>query len=291
MVIFNQRPIMKKSKKSSTHQTFPLAAWLVDQHATRLTFAPTPTAFAPTSASEAVAVQNAFVNIKARQCGPTVGWKIALATPTMQKLVGLDAPIAGRLHRRQVVYAPARTATKGYGRLLIEFEIAVQIGRNLPAGLARHTGSSVASAVSALAPAFELADDRRADYALLADQGLQILADNAWNEGAVLGAWVPASKFYPNFEQSPQAEDALGSLMGEAFINGASVGHGYAHELMGHPFNAVAWLANEANDRGTFLKAGDIAILGSLVTSKFPTQGDALRFELEGFAPIMLQVD
>ena len=111
MVIFDQRPIMKTSKKSSTHQTCPLAAWLVDQHATRLTFAPTPTAFAPTSASEAVAVQNAFVNIKARQCGPTVGWKIALATPTMQKLVGLDAPIAGRLHRRQVVYAPANLAS------------------------------------------------------------------------------------------------------------------------------------------------------------------------------------
>ena len=33
------------------------------------------------------------------------------------------------------------------------------------------------------------------------------------------------------------------------------------------------------------------SIFSSLVTSKFPTQGDALRFELEGFAPIMLQVD
>ena len=59
---------------------------------------------------------------------------------------------------------------------------------------------------------------------------------------------------------------------------------------MGHPLQAVAWLANEANDRGTYLKAGDIVMLGSLVTSKFPKQGDRLRFELAGFKPIHLHV-
>jgi len=89
---------------------------------------------------------------------------------------------------------------------------------------------------------------------------------------------------------TPKADDALGELKGEAFINGVSVGIGFAHDLMGHPLNAIAWLANEANDRGTYLKEGDIAMLGSLVTSKFPNKGDDLRFELEGFKPIHLHV-
>ena len=267
-----------------------VAKWLVHQHATKTPFNALPKDMGLSNARQAVAVQNEFARIKAQQCGNIIGWKIALATPAMQKMVGLDAPAAGRLHSKQVLHAPADVSIKGYGRLLIEFEIAVQIGQNLLPSGHRHTGQSIASAVSAITCAFEIADDRQADYSHLGGQGLQLLADNTWNEGAVLGDWVPFSQFWPHLSAKPRADDALGELKGEAYINGASVGHGYAHDLMGHPLNAIAWLANEANDRGTYLKAGDIAMLGSLVTSKFPNKGDHLRFELEGFKPIHLHV-
>jgi len=267
-----------------------IAQWLVHQHAKKIPFGLLPTELALSNARQAVAVQNEFVRIKAQQCGDVVGWKIALATPAMQKMVGLDAPTAGRLHRKQVLHAPADVSVNGYGRLLIEFEIAIQIGKDLMPTSTRHTGQSVACAVSAVTCAFEVADDRQADYSNLGGQGMQLLADNTWNEGAVLGQWVPFSQVWPNMSAMPKADDALGELQGEAFINGVSVGIGHAHDLMGHPLNAIAWLANEANDRGTYLKAGDIAMLGSLVTSKFPNKGDHLRFVLEGFAPIHLHV-
>ena len=267
-----------------------VAQWLVQQHANKIPFAALPKNLALSNARQAVAVQSELVRIKAQQCGDVIGWKIALATPAMQKMVGLDAPAAGRLHRKQVLHAPADVSIQGYGRLLIEFEIAIQIGKNLMPSGTRHTGQSVASAVNAVTCAFEVADDRQADYSNLGGQGMQLLADNTWNEGAVLGEWIPFSQVWNNISATPKADDALGELKGEAFINGASVGLGYAHDLMGHPLNAIAWLANEANDRGTYLKAGDIAMLGSLVTSKFPNKGDHLRFELEGFKPILLHV-
>ena len=267
-----------------------IANWLVHQHANQTPVSALPKDMALSNARQAVAVQNEFVRLKAQQCGDVVGWKIALATPAMQKMVGLDAPIAGRLHRKQVLHAPADVSAKGYGRLLVEFEIAIQIGSNLLPSGTRHTGQSVTGAVKAVTCAFEVADDRQADYSKLAGQGLQLLADNAWNEGAVLGEWVPFSQVWPHVSSTPRADDAMGELKGEAFINGVSVGLGYAHDLMGHPLHAIAWLANEANDRGTYLKAGDIAMLGSLVTSKFPNIGDHLRFELEGFKPVHLHV-
>jgi len=267
-----------------------VAQWLVHQHANKTPFAPLPKNLGLSNPKQAVAVQNEFVRIKAQQCGNVIGWKIALATPAMQKMVGLDAPTAGRLHSKQVLHAPADVSIKGYGRLLIEFEIAIQIGKDLLPSGTRHTGQTVASAVRALTSAFEVADDRQADYSKLGGQGMQLLADNTWNEGAVLGEWIPFSQIWPNMSATPKADDALGELKGEAFINGVPVGHGYAHDLMGHPLNAIAWLANEANDRGTYLKAGDIAMLGSLVTSKFPNKGDQLCFELEGFKPIHLHV-
>jgi len=276
----------RASRPSSPQQ---LAAWLLEGHRHRQTFDLPPVALQVHDVAQATQVQQALVRLKSRECGPTAGWKIALATPVMQQMVGLNAPIAGRLHRRQIVSAPAHTHHRDYGRLLIEFEIAVKLSRDLPPGDAPHTARSVIDAVQAVAPAMEIADDRRADYSQLSKLGLYLVADNAWNEGAMLGRFDP---HWTRWLDTPEvsAEDGLGRLRGEVFINGASVGGGHGRDLMGHPLKALAWLANEANARGEKLREGDVCILGSLVSSKFPSPGDQLRFELEGFEPIELSV-
>ncbi len=279
--------ILASKGKATANAT---ALWLVEQHVSKAPFQAMPASLQLSSADQAVAVQNEFVQLKAKQCGKPVGWKIALATPVMQKLVGLAAPVAGRLHKKQVVLAPAKVTGNRYGRLIVEFEIAMQIGTDLLPTSERHTGQSVAKSIRAVTCGFEVADDRQADYTKLGQQGLQLLADNAWNEGAVLGAWRDLKESYGEVAATHHADDVLGSLKGEAFINGVSVGYGYGRDLMGHPLNALAWLANEANDRGSFLKAGDITMLGSLVASKFPVKGDQLLFKLDGFEPISLTV-
>ena len=277
-------------KKTLLPHAQTIATWLVAQHATKTQFQAMPQALQLSSTEQAIAVQHEFVQLKAKQCGEPSGWKIALATPVMQKLAGLGAPIAGRLHQRQVVRAPATVEGSHYGRLIVEFEIAMQIGKDLLPTKSRHTGASVATAVRAVTCAFEIADDRQADYTKLGQQGLQLLADNAWNEGAVLGKWRELKKMVGEVSATPRSDDTLGRLKGEAFINGVSVGQGFGRDLMGHPLNALAWLANEANDRGSYLKAGDITMLGSLVASKFPVKGDQLRFDLDGFESISLTI-
>ena len=100
---------------------FSTANWLVQQHAGKKNFGAMPNDMVLSNARQAGAVQDEFVKIKAQKCGNVIGWKIALATPVMQKMVGLDAPISGRLHRKQVIHAPADVTAKAYGRLLIEF--------------------------------------------------------------------------------------------------------------------------------------------------------------------------
>ncbi|NBP38316.1 MAG: hypothetical protein EB036_12730 [Betaproteobacteria bacterium] len=265
-----------------------LAAWLVQQHREKAALVAMPEAIAARSSAEAIMTQDAFVRLKAVDCGEPVGWKIALATPVMQAMVGLDAPIAGRLHAKQVIESPAKTEYSGYGRLLVEFEIAVRLGADLKPprgrGTSRHDRYSVLEAVDALAPAMEIADDRMADYEQMVHHGLQLLADNAWNEGAIIGRWRR------DWRSLGSANEGLGSLSGIAKINDEIVGSGFGRDLMGHPLEALAWLANEANDRGRYLCKGEIAILGSLVRSKFPKLGDRLQFQLEGFEPIMLRI-
>ncbi len=251
--------------------------WLIDQYARRAVFAPLPAAIAPGSLVQAYAVQSDYAREKALACGPAVGWKIALASPAMQQMTGLRAPIMGRLHQEQLVHSPAITRATDYGRLIVEFEVAVRLGRDLPAQSRPYDAQSVAPAVASMAPALELADDRNADYSLLAGRGLVLIAENAWNQGAVLGEW-----------RDDWARLQHENLRGEAFINGDCVGSGSSADLMGAPLKALAWLANEAIARGACMRAGEIAILGSMVTSKFPVAGDRIEYRLQGFEPVLL---
>lgn len=256
------------------------ARWLVEQHRTRAPFSAFPKGVAPRTVEAAYDVQDAFLAHKVQACGPLCGWKIALSNPAMQDMVGLPEPVAGRLCARQVVGAPGRVRASDYGRLLIEFEIAVELAEDLADRGAPHTRVSVAAAVGAVRPAFELIDDRSADYSTLKRHALQLVSDNAWNEGVVLGE-----------RRTDWRSLDLARLRGRTWIDGDLAGEGQGSDLMGHPLEALAWIANHAIRRGQPMRAGERAILGSLMTSKFPKPGQGLHFELEGFAPITLQVD
>ena len=257
------------------------AAWfLVDAHAERERFGPFPEDALPRSVHEAYEVQDAFVALKSRVCGPAIGHKIALTTQAMRAMVGLNDSIGGVLHAKQVVRAPATVRAADYGRLIVEFEVAVQLGADLPAGRMPHTRASVAQAVSAVMPAFELADDRDADYATLSTLALGLVADNAWNEGAVLGQPILNWK-----------DVDLAAVRGIAKINGEAVGEGHGRDAMGHPFEALAWVANNLASRGRHLRAGEFVITGSLVTSKFPKAGDLVEFDLGELGGVALRVD
>jgi 2-keto-4-pentenoate hydratase len=255
------------------------ARWLVRQHLGRFRSQPLAAEFAPRDIAEAYAMQDAFVALKARSCGPVAGYKIALTTPRMRALVGLKEPLGGCLHARQIVRAPATVRASDYGRLLVEFEIAARMAADLPAGGAPYTREHIADAVGAVMPAFEIADDRHADYATLAERGLEMAADNAWTEGAVLGE--PATDW--------RGLD-LAAVHAVAFVNGEAVGDGRGADSMGHPFNALAWVANHLAARGRGLRRGDVLISGSLVTSKFPQPGDELRFDAGALGSVELRV-
>lgn len=256
------------------------AAWfLVDAHAEREPFGPFPQDALPRSVEEAYAVQDEFVQLKSRACGPVAGYKIALTTPAMRAMVGLSDSIAGVMHDKQLVRSPACVRAADYGRLIVEFEVAVLLGEDLAAS-SNHTRESVASSVGAVMPAFELADDRQADYAGLASNSLSLVADNAWNEGAVLGAPITNWKSVD-----------LTAVRGVATINGEQVGEGYGRDAMGHPFEALAWVANSLHKRGKRLRAGQFVITGSLVTSKFPKAGDRIGFELGELGSVQLEVN
>jgi len=212
--------------------------------------------------------------------GGIAGYKIALSTAAMRKFVGVDEPQAGAMHENTLHHAPCVVRAADYVNLIIEFEIALELGEDLPAADAPFTRERVEQAVCAVMPALELADDRGADYAQLARHPLALIADNCWNEGAVLGRPVTEWRHLD-----------LAAVRGEARINGVEVGQGIGAEAMGHPLAALAWIANNLASRGRGMLRGEVVITGSLVTTKQARAGDQFAWSVGGLGSVDLRVE
>ena len=250
------------------------AQHLYEAHRQRQPYQPLPDDISPATIEEAYDMQEAFQTLLLPQRGNIVGYKIALTTPVMQRMVGFDAPCAGAVFASGVHHSPATVPASDYVRLGAECEVAVRLGSSLSAPCDRHRA---AAAVAALMPAFELVDDRGADYANLYFLG--VAADNAWNAGVVLG---PERPDWPALD----LENARGAMT----INGQPAGEGHGRDVLGHPLDALAWLANTLSARGKELQAGMLVMTGSIVSTKFLNPGDEATFTFDGLGEIRLNV-
>jgi 2-keto-4-pentenoate hydratase len=253
---------------------------LLEAHRRREPFAPLPAELAPRTAEEAYAIQDCFVALRAEKLGAIAGYKIALSSKEMQKFVGVNEPQAGVMLESTLQRTPAKLRATDYVHLIVEFEIAVQMAADLPVADAPYSRGSVAPFVQAVMPAIEIADDRNADYSRLARHPFELIADNAWNEGAVLGLPI---KHWQELE--------LGSLRGVATINGKVVGEGVGAAAMGHPLESLAWVANHLAAHGRGLVFHDVIITGSIITTKTVQAGDLVRFSVEHLGDVELRVD
>ena len=73
-------------------------------------------------------------------------------------------------------------------------------------------------------------------------------------------------------------------------INEQEAGRGYGRDVLGHPLEALTWLANELAGRGRRLSAGMVVMTGSIVSTKFLNPGDEARFAVDGLGEINLSV-
>ena len=75
-------------------------------------------------------------------------------------------------------------------------------------------------------------------------------------------------------------------VTGRAIINGEEAGSGSGADVLGHPHNALAWLANHLAQEGKGLHAGQIVLTGSLVKTIWLKAGDTVKMELDGLGTV-----
>ncbi len=213
----------------------------------------------------AYAVQARYVALLSAERGaPVAGYKIGLTTAKMQAMVGLDQPIAGSVLADRIHHGPTTFAAARYGRLGIECEIALRIGRPHDGPGDAASRDSAAAMIDGAAAAFEVIDDRNADYGAL--EVVSLVADNSWNEGLVLGPVQPLPD--------------LAGLEGVLRVNGGIVDRGRSDDVLGHPLNAIAWLVRFLAARGDALRPGQWVTTGSIIATRFPGAGDRYAFSV-----------
>lgn len=229
----------------------------------------------PSSLDEAYAIQQAFQEIEvAAGRGAIAGYKIGLTTPVMQKLCGVDEPCYGAIFAREVHHRQAELAARNYCRIGVETEIALRLGDDLPQGGDR---DRVAAAVESAMAAIELIEDLRYDYRRL--NAAVMVAGNVWNAGVVLGTPVTGWR----------ALD-LAQATARLSINAREIGTGSGGDVMGHPLNALGWLAEKLAAAGTPLRRGMIVMTGSMVPIQYPNAGDRVLVEVSGLGTAELAV-
>src|SRR3989454_1697427 len=249
-----------------------------EMHRTRARYRPLDATLRAAPLDDAYRIQDALHRIMTEAGrGEIAGWKIALTSKAMQQMTGVDQPAAGAIFSKVVHSSPTRAELAAYHHRGGEFEVAVRLGDRLPASGGPWTRASVAGRVAACLPAFELVEDGDADYTTL--DAFTLIAQNTWNGGVVLGA--PITEW-----RGVDLERAVT----RCWINDEPGGQGKTGDAMGHPLDAVAWLANLLNRRDRTLERGLVVWTGSSITTKFPAPGDRVRFVIEGLGEASLKV-
>jgi 2-oxo-3-hexenedioate decarboxylase/2-keto-4-pentenoate hydratase len=228
-----------------------------------------PAELRPADEAEAYAIQEeVHRQLCARGIGPVSGHKIGCTTAVMQAFLQIDHPCAGGVFKRTVHRSPAVIRHDRFVRVGVECEIVVRLGRDLPPRAAPYTRADVAGAVAACMAGMELVDARYVDYTKLDTPTL--IADDFFDAGCVLG---------------PEVTDwhglDLGALGGVTTINGAEAGRGRGADVMGHPFEALAWLASLMSRRRHGLRAGEFVFTGSVVETKWVSPNDHVVMDIE----------
>jgi len=239
----------------------------------RSPLAPLTAAIPGITIADAYAIQLALIDTKKREGAKVVGKKIGLTSQAMQKMINVDQPDYGHILDRMIVQDGSEFPVRELIQPKIEPEIAFILDRDLKGpGV---TPIQVMAAARFVVPALEIIDSRIEGWKIkLCDT----IADNASSARVVLGG--------PPRRVDQVDLKLIGMVMEK---NGQVVQTGAGAAVLGHPANAVAWLANAIGEFGVALQAGEIVMPGALTAAVDVAAGDLVRASFDGLGSVSVR--
>jgi len=229
----------------------------------------------PATIIDAYAAQNELQHLRAGgKRGTVAGRKIALASKVQQELCGIDHPIAGAIYSNEIHSSPCSIKLSDYHGLGIEFEIAITLKTDTEVSR-EYSRDEISQLINTVHPAFEMIIDRGADYQNI--DPITMIADNAWCAGIVLG-----DDFYT--QCAGNFDDLPATLRWNDDVETAST-------AASDPITSLTWVINLLASMGQTLQAGQPVITGSVMKTRYPTEGDHVSFQVEGSRSIELNIN
>ena len=243
---------------------------------------------APEVASEQdAACGRAKINVILEQrLGAPVGYKAGLTNPAVQKRFGADQPVWGKMYKT-VLIPSGSEVDAGFGtRPLFEADMLVRVK---DAGINHATTPmEVLEHIDQIIPFIELPDLLVDNPAKLNGNALSLL--NVGSRAGIAGTpiAVPATR-----AERYQMVDALANMnVVLADDSGPVLGRGKGSDILGHPLNAVIWLAQSLAKENMAMKPGEVISLGSfspLVPPKAGLKASATYEGLPGAQPVSVR--
>ncbi|MCM3689822.1 2-keto-4-pentenoate hydratase [Neobacillus niacini] len=224
-----------------------------------------------TSSTEEISVDDAYkiqlfqIHQKVENGAEIVGKKIGLTSKAMQEMLNVNEPDYGHILNDMVYKDGESISLDKFIQPRIEFEIAFVLKEDLKGpGV---TMNDVIAATDYVVPALEIIDSRIKDWQIKFED---TVADNGSSAGAIIGS------------TTAKLDDLdLAVIRMTATRNGGFLDTAFGSAVMGHPAEAVAWLANSLCSYGISLNAGEVILSGALSKAIPIEVGDTFTAEFE----------
>jgi 2-keto-4-pentenoate hydratase len=199
-----------------------------------------------------------------------VGRKIGLTSRAVQKQLGVDQPDFGMLFADMAVCDGEAMDVTRVLQAKVEAEVAFVLERDLT--VEQPTMADVIHAVGFAVAAIEVVGSRVANWDI---RLVDTVADNASSGLFVLG-------------NTPHKLDGLNlrDCKMEMLSQSRQVSSGVGHACLGHPLNAVLWLARKMVEVGRPLRCGDVVLSGALGPMVGVTAGAEYEARVEGLGSV-----
>lgn len=220
------------------------------------------------SEDEGYALQAKANQLLQSHYGPRAGYKIGATTEPMRQLLRVNQPVAGEIFAQTVHEDRVALSLDDFVKPGIETEIAVRLEAEILPENAPYDRESIAAYVDLLMPSIEIVDNRYEDFTTAG--AATFASDNNFNAAIVLGGPVSAWR-----------DLDLSNLRARTLIDGHEVASALSSQLMGHPLDALAWLANRYAELGRPLEAGHFVSLGTITPVQWIDRPCSVHIDIE----------
>src|SRR6266542_2505735 len=225
--------------------------------------------------ADAYAIQAGWLTRKLAAGAELVGRKVGLTSQAMQKQLNVHEPDFGFLLRTMLVPSGGTLARAELLRPRVEPEIGFWLARDLRGpGV---TVEQVLAATRGVCAAMEIVDSRIADWRI---KLVDTIADNGSSARAVFSDNVV-----------PAGDVDLAAERVTLLRNGEPVGEGDGAAVLGHPAEAVAWLANTLATFDQALRAGQVVLPGAMCASVFAEKGEVFEARFTRLGSVTVRFD